>query len=75
MSTIKVSIIKPFKVESIREEVDGTITIFYTCSKSEAMADNSISTTGVSSHTNVPKEDNMDFDMIVFKALEGTGWL
>ena len=68
--------IKPFKVITTRDEVDSTVTIFYTVSKSAVSPNNmSISTYFTSSQINVPKEENMDFDMLVFKSLEGTGWL
>jgi len=68
--------IKPFTVVKTRDEVDGTVTVFYTVAKSAVTEDNnSISTRVLNSHTNVPKQEDMDFDMIVFKALEGTGWL
>jgi len=68
--------IKPFKVITTREEVDNTVTIFYTVSRSVVTPNNmGISTYFASSQINVPKEENMDFDMLVFKSLEGTGWL
>jgi len=69
--------IKPFTVIKVRDEADGTVTIFYKVAKSVVEDENtrSISTRVLTSHTNVPRTDNMDFDMIVFNALEGTGWL
>jgi len=68
--------IKPFTVTRVRDEADGTVTIFYTVSKAAVREDNNgISTRVLTSHTNVIRQEDMDFDMIVFKALEGTGWL
>jgi len=69
--------IKPFTVSRVRDEVDGTVTIFYSVGKSVVEEGDTkiITTRMLNSHTNVPRTDNMDFDMIVFKALEGTGWL
>ena len=62
--------IKQFKIDSIREENDGSKTVSYTVSK--ATSDKQIS--GMSTAINIPA-NIIDIDNYIFNTLVNLGWI
>lgn len=66
--------IKPFTITAIREEQDGTKTVFYTVSKSTIISKGITNTQTMDATINIPASVT-DVDLYIFNLLQESGWL
>lgn len=65
--------IKPYRINQIRDESDGSKTVFFVVSRSITMGGGKTRTSQMSTAFNVPP--GADIDTVLYEELKKSGWL